>query len=310
MGFSGKASRFISALCLAIILSSCSTTKVDTESISEAKATTVTPTDKAAYSRVVAVANGSAEIISALGHRDVIIGRDIASTDKDLASIEIVTSGHQLVAERVLAKKPDLVIIDEATGPAQAIDQLKNAGVSVITISQSWSISDIPRKIDELATAIQTPRDGAALKAAMKQAQSDAAQRVTKSSKNPKIAFIYLRGGSAIYLIGGKGSGADSIISAIGATDVGALKLTNPFNPLSAEAMAELNPDLILVMSKGLESVGGEAGLFALPGVAQSNAGRNKRVIAVDDSLLLSFGPRTPDLLLRLASAVEQRMAS
>jgi iron complex transport system substrate-binding protein len=59
-------------------------------------------------------------------------------------------------------------------------------------------------------------------------------------------------------------------------------------------------------MSKGLESVGGVEGLLSLPGIAQTDAGVNKRVIAVDDSLLLSFGPRTPNLLKRLSAAVTQ----
>jgi iron complex transport system substrate-binding protein len=59
-------------------------------------------------------------------------------------------------------------------------------------------------------------------------------------------------------------------------------------------------------MTKGLESVGGVSGLLALPGVAQTDAGKNARVIAVDDSLLLSFGPRTPSMLKKLAAAVSK----
>ena len=121
-----------------------------------------------------------------------------------------------------------------------------------------------------------------------------------------RIAFLYLRGGSAIYLIGGKGSGADSLISAVGAVDVGAAQLKNPFNALTSEEMIALNPQVILVMTKGLASTGGVSGLIALPGVAQTEAGKKKRIISVDDSLLLSFGPRTPDLLLQLQAAVEK----
>ena len=52
-----------------------------------------------------------------------------------------------------------------------------------------------------------------------------------------RIAFLYLRGSSAIYLIGGKGSGADSLINAIGAVDVGAAALANPFNSMTSESM-------------------------------------------------------------------------
>jgi iron complex transport system substrate-binding protein len=57
-------------------------------------------------------------------------------------------------------------------------------------------------------------------------------------------------------------------------------------------------------MTKGLESVGGVKGLIALPGVAQTSAGKNRRVIAVDDSLLLSFGPRLPDLIKQINAAM------
>jgi iron complex transport system substrate-binding protein len=120
-------------------------------------------------------------------------------------------------------------------------------------------------------------------------------------ANSPKVAFLYLRGTSAIYLLGGPGSGADSLIQAIGGVDVGAASLKNPFNTLTPEALAVANPDVILVMTKGLESVGGIAGLLKLPGVAQTSAGKNARVIDVDDSLLLSFGPRTPSLLNALS---------
>jgi len=49
--------------------------------------------------------------------------------------------------------------------------------------------------------------------------------------------------------------------------------------------------------------VGGIQGLLKLPGVAQTNAGKNSAIIDVDDSLLLSFGPRTPSLVEALATA-------
>ena len=46
-------------------------------------------------------------------------------------------------------------------------------------------------------------------------------------------------------------------------------------------------------MTKGLVSVGGIKGLVQFPGIAQTPAGQHQRVVTVDDSLLLSFGPRT-----------------
>jgi iron complex transport system substrate-binding protein len=128
------------------------------------------------------------------------------------------------------------------------------------------------------------------------------------ADRKARIAFLYLRGGNSIYLLGGKGSGADSLITAINSVDAGAEFSKDPFTPVSAEVLAELNPDVILVMSKGLASVGGVVGLKALPGVAQTTAGKKGRILAVDDSLLLSFGPRTPDLILQMAASVDELM--
>jgi iron complex transport system substrate-binding protein len=280
----------------------CGSQSASVPNIDSAKSLGVQVNETTDAKRVIALANGSAEIISALGFKSLIIGRDIASTDADLKSIPIVTSGHQVVAEKIIALRPDVVIIDRSTGPEVALATLRKAGISVITIPEAWTLTDIPAKISSVAAAIGTPRSGEVL---VKQFEQSLPRQL-REKKKVRIAFLYLRGGSAIYLVGGKESGADSLIAAIGATDVGAAKFSQPFTAMTSELMVALNPDLILVMSKGLESVGGVEGLVALPGVAQTAAGKAKRVISVDDSLLLSFGPRTPDLITQLSKAVEK----
>lgn len=250
-------------------------------------------------SRVVVLANGVAEIMNSLNAKSILVGRDISSNEDALKDIPIVTSGHQVISERVIALKPDLVIIDASTGPKAALDQIRSAGIKIVQTPESWTLSDIAKKVSAVGVAIGAPAQAEALNSQMaKAAQS---YRVAGS---PRIAFLYLRGTSSIYLIGGPGSGADSLIQSIGGVDVGAASLKHPFNTLTPEALAAANPDVILVMSKGLESVGGIEGLLKLPGVAQTNAGKNARIIDVDDSLLLSFGPRTPSLLNALTVAL------
>jgi iron complex transport system substrate-binding protein len=250
---------------------------------------------------VIALANGSAEIISAMGYRNILIGRDIASSDPDLESVEIVTSVHQIIPEKILSLSPDLVLIDDSSGPQSALSALESAGITTVLISQAWTLADMEKKVSEVATAIGAEEAGRELQKTL----SASGNQATPIANGTKIAFLYLRGTSSIYLIGGRGSGADSLISAIGATDIGAQTLSNPFNPMTSEALARLNPDVFLVMSKGLESVGGVEGLLALPGIKQSSAGKNRAIISVDDSLLLSFGPRTPSLITQLAQSVE-----
>ena len=288
----------------ALLLTGCSTAQSKAIEISSAQVTTIESSESPIAQKVVALANGAGEIISAMGFKSILIGRDIASTDADLTKVPIVTSGHQVIAEKIIALTPDLVIIDKSTGPQSALDALAVAGIRVVKTPEAWTLSELPEKVRAIADAIGAPASGSALSAAMNSSLSTLGTAERKS----RVVFLYLRGGSSIYLIGGKGSGADSLITAIGAQDVGAATLANPFNAMTSELIASLNPDVILVMSKGLQSVGGLKGLVELPGIAQTDAGKNKRVIAVDDSLLLSFGPRTPDLLSKLSAAMAKAM--
>ena len=250
--------------------------------------------------RVVALANGSAEVVAALGLRSVLVGRDIASSSDEFKNVPIVTSGHQVIAEKVISLKPDLVLIDANVGPKSAIDSIKLAKIRVVNLAQAWQLNEIYRKVGQISAALGVKESGAKLNSKLRLAVRNANMQIGWS---PKVAFLYLRGPSSIYLIGGPGSGADSMIAALGGVDVGAKSLKNPFNTLTSEALVKVNPDVILVMSKGLQSVGGVAGLLKLPGVAQTKAGKLKKILSVDDSLLLSFGPRTPALLGEMASA-------
>jgi iron complex transport system substrate-binding protein len=289
-------------VALTFLLTGCATSQIshsNTISQDDVSAISIDSPTSFSVSRVVVLANGVAEIMNSLNAKSIIVGRDTSSTEKALEDVPLATSGHQVLPEEVIALKPDLVIIDASTGPKAAIEQIKSAGIKVVQTPESWTLADISVKVAAVAAAIGAPQQGALLNAAI----TSAIQRSTLTTKT-RIAFLYLRGTSSIYLVGGPGSGADSLISAIGAIDVGAASLPRPFNTMTAESLATLNPDVILVMSKGLESVGGVSGLLKLPGVAQTNAGKNHAVIDVDDSLLLSFGPRTPSLVIALGKKV------
>jgi iron complex transport system substrate-binding protein len=288
------------------MLTACTQSESKSEKVitkSDVSSVSVTPIEKLANVRIVALANGAAELISAMGYQENLVGRDIASSTSELTDVPIVTSGHQVIPETIIALKPTLVIVDDATGPSSAIAKLENAGIRIVKISQSWNLAELTMKIEQIGTALGAPQSAARLKNLLTESINGNLVAASATDKKLKIAFLYLRGTSSIYLVGGKGSGADYLIEATGAVDVGAEKLSKPFTPLSAETMAQLNPDLILVMIGGLESVGGVSGLVELPGIAQTPAGKSRQVVAVDDSLLLSFGPRTPALISELAAA-------
>lgn len=249
--------------------------------------------------RIVSLATGVGETLVALGVGDRVVGRD--ETSEVPAAAEVVTQAHNVSAERVIALDPDLVIVDARTTPPEALQQIEASGARLADIPEAWTLADMAPRTQAIADAIGV--DAAPLLATL---PATGAPSASASTDAPRVAFLYLRGTSAIYLLGGQGSGADALIAAAGGVDAGAEAGLEAFTPLTAEALVALDPDVLLVMTGGLESVDGMEGLLALPGVAQTTAGRERRVIAVDDEVLLSYGPRTGALIELLREALTQ----
>ena len=266
--------------------------------IVDASDTEVVVTDA---SRIVVLNQAIAEIVISLGLQNNIIGRDATTTIESLESVPEVSNGHDVSAESVLSLRPTVVIGDTRTGPPEAIEQLRGAGVAVVIAPEVWTLSALPGRVELLAAALGVPRAGERLVALSESSVDDALKNVGNAKSILRVAFLYVRGTASVYLLGGSGSGADEIVAAAGGVDVGALNGLSAFTPLTAEAIVQADPDVLLVMTRGLESVGGIDGLLALPGVSSTRAATMRAVIAVDDDLLLSFGPRTGALIERLA---------
>ena len=62
--------------------------------------------------------------------------------------------------------------------------------------------------------------------------------------------------------------------------------------PMTAEAVITAQPDVYVLFTTGLESIGGVDGLLKLPGLAHTPAGRNRRIVAMSGQYLSGFGPR------------------
>ncbi|MFI6374885.1 hemin ABC transporter substrate-binding protein [Streptomyces sp. NPDC050546] len=245
-------------------------------------------------SRILPLNGGVAETVFTLGLGDRVVGRDITATFAAARKLPQVTKAHDVSAESVLSLRPTVVLADTDTGPDEALDQIRDAGIPVVVLDPATKLSDVTTRTTRIAEALGVPDAGKALNRRMS-ADLAAARDAVPAGSRPKVAFLYLRGSAAVYLIGGKGSGADSLIEAAGAVDAGTeAGLDKPFTPITTEALAQAQPDVILMMSKGLESVGGIDGLVKIPGIAQTPAGMNRRVVDVEDGVLLGYGPRTP----------------
>ncbi|MEV0220536.1 hemin ABC transporter substrate-binding protein [Streptomyces sp. NPDC050704] len=251
--------------------------------------------------RIVPLSGSLSEIVFTLGLGDRVVARDITATFAQAEKLPVVTRNHDVSAESVLSLKPDLVLAETSTGPDEAMGQIRDAGVPVLVVDPAKGLDDVGPRIETVARALGVPAAGKELAERSEQRIAAVRKDIPKRTERPRVAFLYLRGTASVYLIGGKGSGATSLLEAAGAVDAGAESgLEKDFTAITTEALAKAAPDAILVMSKGLESVGGLDGLVKIPGVAQTPAGMDRRVVSIEDGVLLNYGPRTDDVLKSL----------
>lgn len=254
--------------------------------------------------RLVPLSGSLSEIVFTLGLGDRVVARDVTATFAQAGELPVVTRGHDVSAESVLSLRPDLVLAESTTGPQEAMDQIRAAGIPILVVEAATGLDEVGPRIRRVAEALGVPAAGEELVRRTEQRIAAVRKEVPKDSDRPRVAFLYLRGSASVYLIGGRGSGATSLIEAAGAVDAGAESgLKKDFTTITSEALVKAAPDAILVMSKGLESVGGIDGLVKIPGIAQTPAGMERRVVSVGDGVLLNYGPRTDDAL---RSVVEQ----
>ncbi|MFJ4712065.1 hemin ABC transporter substrate-binding protein [Streptomyces sp. NPDC088785] len=254
-----------------------------------------------AADRIVPLSGSLSELVFTLGLGAHVVARDITATFAQAAKLPVVTRNHDVSAESVLSLRPDLVLAEATTGPAEAMRQIRDAGVPVVVIAPATGLADVGTRIRAVADTLGVPAAGTEL--TRRSEDRIAAVRRTipepKSGRDrPRVAFLYLRGSASVYLLGGKESGATSLLEAAGAVDAGAASgLRKDFTAITSEALAKAAPDAILVMSKGLDSVGGVDGMVKIPGVAETPAGVDRRVVSVEDGVLLNYGPRTDQVL-------------
>jgi iron complex transport system substrate-binding protein len=264
-------------------------------------------------SRVIGLdlAGSIAASIWGLGLGETLVGRDTSTTFGGAAGLPVVTSGgHTIDAESVLALRPTLIITDGSIGPRDVLTQLRDSGVTVLFVENDASFAGAAGLAREVAAALGVPATGELL-AERIQAEVDAkiAEIAAIAPADPadrvRIVFLYVRGGSGIYYLFGEESGTSDLILGLAAVDVAAEIGWTGMKPMTDEAIIAANPDLILVMTDGIESAGGiDALLQAKPAIALTAAGQNRRFVDMADGDILSFGPRSAAILDALARAI------
>jgi iron complex transport system substrate-binding protein len=248
-----------------------------------------------------------------LGHR--LVGRDVSTGIPALQKLPLVThNGHELNAEAILDLRPSVILTDYTIGPLEVQLQLRDAGVPIVIMSDQRSRDQIGPQIQAVADVLGVPAVGAQLAARVERDTEAAEARVAamapaSAKQRLRMVFLYMRGNAGVYYWFGEGSGADDLIESLGGVDVASEVGLRGMRPLNAEGIVKADPDLYLMMSHGLKSVGGVRGLLEVPGVSDTSAGLRSCVVDMSDHQILSFGPQYPATLDALASAIYTKAA-
>ena len=259
----------------------------------------------------VDVSGTIAATVFGLGLGDAVVGRDSSTSFDGTEDLPVVTkSGHTLNAEAILELAPTVMLTDTSIGPKEVRQQLRDAGIAVVVVSSERRADTVAELVGEIAAALGVPERGDDLSVRLEADVTAAVAEVAgvapgAASDRPRMLFLYVRGSANVYYIFGRDSGADSLIEAVGGVDVASEIGWEGMKPMTAEALVAAQPDVLVMMTDGLASVGGVDGLLErIPALQQTPAGANLRVVDMADAEILSFGPRTADVIRALARAV------
>jgi len=254
-------------------------------------------------SRVVAIGGSVTEIVYALGEEGRLVARDTTGTYPE-AALKLPDIGYMraLSPEGVLSVNPTGILALAGSGPKEAVDVLKKASVTFIEVPESFDHEGILKKIEVVGHALGADGKAEALAKSV-DADLKAAEALTANvGARKRVLFILSMEGGKI-LAAGEHTGANGIIRLAGG--VNAMEGVQGYKQLSDEAALTARPDVILMMDRG----GGDhkatvEEVFSNPALASTPAAETKKLIRMDGSYLLGFGPRTAAAIRDLATAL------
>ncbi|SDL61466.1 heme/hemin ABC transporter substrate-binding protein [Chryseobacterium taihuense] len=243
--------------------------------------------------KIVSLSGGITEIVSALGHEKEIVGTDVTSTYPETLKATAKDLGHvrSMTVEPIMAVNPTMILASDKDINPELLGKIKSSGIKTELFNQEYSVNGTKKLIEQVAKAL-----GNSDYQKLNDKIDADLQQIQPIAKKPKVLFIYSRGN--MMMVSGKNTPMASLIEIAGGEN--AVNDFEDFKPLTPEAVVKANPDVLFFFSSGLQGAGGNEGVLKMPGVSQTNAGKNKKIIAMDGGLVSSFGPRLGEAAVAL----------
>lgn len=240
---------------------------------------------------IVALAPSFVEIICAVGACASLVAVDENSDyPPEVADIPKL-SGFTPSVEGIAAAEPDLVVISfDPGGLEEALEQL---GITVLFLDAPATVKGVYEQIELLGAVTGNPDDAAEVVGEMRAKVEEIVAQIPEG-EGPRV-FHEL---DSTFFSAGPGSFIHDLYEILGAQNI-AEATGEPFPQLSAEAIIEADPEVIILADEGL----GESAetVAARPGWDAISAVQNERIHGVDPDLISRPGPRIVDALEELA---------
>ena len=267
------------------------------------------PTAKSAGAvRLISIGGALTEIVYLLKANTELVGVDTTSIYPAAATrLPNVGYARSLSAEGILALRPTQVLATEDAGPPMVLKQINDAGISLTILPSGHQLKDVIDRVSAIGKLVHKTDAAEALENQLRLEWKNTQERIAQSKyKNIRALFILSQNPSQL-MVGGTKTSADAMITYAGARN--AIAGFSGFKPLTPEAVIAANPDIILLTDQGMKAVGGISGVLRFPGISQTRAGKERKVISLEAMYLLGFGPRMPLAVAELNQLLQQVMA-
>ncbi len=259
--------------------------------------------------KIVAIGGTVSETVCALGLCDNIVATDLTSTyPEQLQQLPSLGYRNSIKAEGIISAGADLVLVEEGFLDKKVAEQLRSARVPLHHFENKLTKAGTVALITQLGQLLHREKRAQELVAQLEADLAEADMLLQGVHSKPKVLFVYARGQGTLN-IGGRNTFAEAMLQLAEAQL--AVPEIEDYKPLTAEAVIAANPDYLLFFDSGLQSLGGANGVAAIPGIAETTAGRKMQVVAMEGLYLSGFGPRlgkaVKDLALQLHPELQQQ---
>jgi len=234
--------------------------------------------------RIISIGPSITEFLFAIGAGARVVGTDDFSDEPAAAKTLEKLGGIKVNFEKVVALKPDLVLIVKFSDGT--IEKLASAGLLVMVVDPQ-SVGDVARTATLLGKA--TGEDGSALAAKIDQQVQAVKSKVAAATTKPRVYHeIDASDPTKIFTVG-PGSYIADLIDIAGGTNIAA-KATSPYPQLSAEEILRADPEIIVLA--GADYAAKPAQVKTRAGWSAISAVKNDRIGVIAPNLINRPGPR------------------